>query len=290
MDDIVWNEIRYAYGRAQDKLSGRMFRTSRYEIDEQSFAIGFASNSPYNLQGFHSPNLLVVITEAHAVRHDDIDAIRRLNPTRLLMLGNPFVNAGVFYDSHHSRRELYKTIQISAFETPNVLTGKVRVPGMITLQDIEDRKDEWGEKSPLYVGSVLGKFPDNLDDVVVPLWAATEAAKRVLLPEGPALVACDVARYGHDKTVVMRREGPLARIVWRVRGRDTMKTVGFLKSYCDHHDVAALMVDDTGVGGGVVDRLREVHIGRAHLYAFLQGAGPRSIPTSPTGRPRCGGP
>ena len=107
--------------------------------------------------------------------------------------------------------------------------------------------------------------------MVVPLWAATEAAKRVLLPEGPALVACDVARYGHDKTVVMRREGPLARIVWRVRGRDTMKTVGFLKSYCDNHDVAALMVDDTGVGGGVVDRLREVHIGRAHLYAFLPG-------------------
>ena len=115
VDDIVWNEIRYAYSRAPDAVfPGRMFRSSRYEIDEQSFALGFATNSPYNFQGFHSPNLLVVITEAHAVREADIDAIRRLNPSRLLMTGNPFISAGTFYDSHHSRREMYITVQISA--------------------------------------------------------------------------------------------------------------------------------------------------------------------------------
>ena len=59
---------------------GKMFRTSRYQLDEQSFALGFTTDSPYNLQGFHSPNLLVVVTEAHAVRRDEFDAIRRLNP------------------------------------------------------------------------------------------------------------------------------------------------------------------------------------------------------------------
>ena len=89
VDDIVWNEMRSAYGQARGKLPGKMFRTSRYELDEQSFALGFATNSPYNLQGFHSPNLMVVVTEAHAVDQGDMDAIRRLNPTRLVMTGNP---------------------------------------------------------------------------------------------------------------------------------------------------------------------------------------------------------
>ena len=177
VDDIVWNELRVAYGQASETLSGRMFRTSRYELDEQSFALGFVSNSPYNLQGFHSPNLLVVLTEAHAVHERDMDAVRRLNPSRLLMTGNPFVNSGAFYDSHHSRRELYTTVQIGAFDTPNLKAGDVLVPGMVTAQDIADRKEEWGEESALYIGSVLGKFPDNLDDAVVPLWAATEAAR-----------------------------------------------------------------------------------------------------------------
>ena len=46
VDEIVWNELRYAYGRAQSRLKGRMFRTSRFQIDEQSFALGFATNSP----------------------------------------------------------------------------------------------------------------------------------------------------------------------------------------------------------------------------------------------------
>ena len=145
VDDIVWTEIRAAYSRAADALGGRMFRTSRYELDDQNFALGFVSNSPYNLQGFHSPNLMVVITEAHAVREADIDAIRRLNPSRLLMTGNPFVAAGTFYDSHHAKRELYQTVQINAFDTPNIVEQRVVIPGMITQEDIDDRKEEWGE-------------------------------------------------------------------------------------------------------------------------------------------------
>ncbi len=271
VDDIVWNEIRTAYARAADRFGGRMFRTARYALDEQSFALGFATNSPYNLQGFHSPNLLAVITEAHAVREADINAIRRLNPTRLLMTGNPFVNAGVFYDSHHFRRELYKTIQIGAGDTPNIKRQRVFIPGMISQRDINDRKEEWEAESPLFIGSVLGKFPDNLDGVVVPLWAATEAAKREATAKGPVVVACDVARFGRDKTVVMRRQGRVARIVWRVSGHDTMKIVGFLKAYCDGHAVDELVVDDTGVGGGVIDRLREVRPGKARIVPFISG-------------------
>jgi phage terminase large subunit len=271
VDDIVWNEIRFAYAEAQDRLAGKMFRTSRYSIDEQSFALGFATNSPYNLQGFHSPNLLVVVTEAHAVDQDDMDAIRRLNPQRVLMTGNPFTRAGVFYDSHHSRRELYKTVQISAFDTPNVKARRVVVPGMITRHDIADRKEEWGEESAEYVGGVLGEFPDNLEFVVVPLSAATEAARRGLAAEGPVVVACDVARFGRDKTVVVQRQGPVARIVWKIRGQDTMKIAAFLKAYCEQNPVDYLVVDETGVGGGVVDRLRELRLGGTRLVPFTAG-------------------
>lgn len=221
VDEIVWNEMRYAYGKAADSLGGQMFRTSRYQVDDQSFALGFTSNSPYNIQGFHSPNLLVVVTEAHAVKQPEMDAIRRLNPACILMTGNPFVAAGEFFDSHHARQEQYATVQISAFDTPNIKQAmsddegfwEPVVPGMITMQDIEDRKEDWGEDTPMYIGSVLGEFPENLDEVMVPPWAATAAAKRKLEPEGKVIVACDVARFGHDKTVVMRRQGPVADFV-----------------------------------------------------------------------------
>ena len=270
VEDIVWNEVRSAHGKAADKFPGTMLKT-RYDIDEQTFALGFTSNSPYKILGFHSPNLLAVITEAHALPDDYYHAVRRLNPSKLLLTGNPFSSHGVFYDSHHRNRHLWETIQIGAEDTPNILEKRIVIPGMLTMQDVEDHKQEWGEDSPMYIGSVLGQFPENLDDVMVPLSAAKAAAERELEPEGEVIVACDVAHKGQDHTVVMRRQGGVARIVRRVRGYDTMEVSGILKSYCDEHRVAVLVIDKVGVGAGVVDRVREVGLKTAQLEEFGGG-------------------
>ena len=69
----------------------------------------------------------------------------------------------------------------------------------------------------------------------------------------------------------MTRRGPVARIAWRVRGRDTMQIAGFLSSFCRENPVETLVVDDTGVGGGVVDRLKELRPGNARIYPFIAG-------------------
>ena len=270
VEDIVWNEVRFAHGKAADMFPGKMLK-SRYEIDEKTFALGFTSNSPYKILGFHSPNLLTVITEAHALPDDYYHAVRRLNPSKMLLTGNPFTRHGVFYDSHHRNRHLWKTVQIGAKDTPNIHEGEVVYPGLITVEDVEDHKREWGEDSALYIGSVLGQFPENLDDVLVPLSAAKAAVERELQPDGEVIVACDVAHKGHDHTVMMRRHGAVARMVRRVRGYDTMEVSGILKSYCDEHKVDVLVIDKVGVGAGVVDRLREVGLATARIEAFNGG-------------------
>ena len=46
--------------------------------------------------------------EAHALPDDYYHAVKRLNPTKLLMTGNPFTNSGFFYDSHHRNRHLWE--------------------------------------------------------------------------------------------------------------------------------------------------------------------------------------
>ena len=75
-----------------------------------------------------------------------------------------------------------------------------------------------------------------------------------LEPDGPVIVACDVARYGRDRTVVVKRQGARARIVQKINGQDTMKIAEYLKGYCESEKANFLVVDETGVGGGVVDR------------------------------------
>ena len=73
VDDIVWNEIRFAYSQAQDRLQGRMFRTSRYELDEQSFALGFATNSPKDFLA-ESKDYDVVAGQVTPQENTDYDA------------------------------------------------------------------------------------------------------------------------------------------------------------------------------------------------------------------------
>ena len=271
VDNIVWSELKQAYRESDGTLEGRLFRRSRYEAEGRGFAIGFATNSPYNLQGFHSPNLLAVVTEAHAVGEEDMDAVLRLNPALLLLTGNPFTVAGTFFESHHEQRHRYGTVRIAASDTPNVAAGSVLVPGLITAEDVEERRQDWREDSDRYKGSVLAEFPDRLDNTFVSSKDARDAVARSLRPWGPVVVACDVARFGSSKTVAVQRTGPVARIVHRTQGRDTMQTANFLKRYVEDNPVDFLVVDEPGVGAGVLDRLREMGVPGAKLFAFNGG-------------------
>ena len=287
VDSIVWNETRAAYNNSIGSFRGKMYPGSpRYMLNEDHFAMGISTDKEFNLQGFHSPNLLVIVTEAHAVSQQKIEELRRLNPKCFIMTGNPFCIGGEFYDAFHSRRSLYKTINISAFDTPNLIEGKTVIPGLVTKEDVQRHKDEWGEDSALYKGTVKGEFPDNLQEAVIPLMAVQAAAGREL-PEqpnlrGPVIVTCDVARSGQNKTVVFLRQGKAARIVWRVQGKDTMETVGFLIRFCKKVDADYLVIDDAGVGGGVVDRVRELK-GEGHIQStfLLPVNAGRRAPKSP---------
>ena len=155
VQDVVWKEGRGGFTAAMNNgkpLGGTIAKVPRWEINDRRFAVGFATDSEFNIQGYHSPKLLLVITEAHAVEDSHIDAGMRLNPSRVLMTGNPFTNSGKFYNSHHSERDLWKTIEISAFDTPNVITKTDDVPGLVSYSQVERRKLELGEDNPMYIG------------------------------------------------------------------------------------------------------------------------------------------
>ncbi|HEC61531.1 MAG TPA: hypothetical protein ENI27_04685, partial [bacterium] len=128
VETIFWNELRSAYASkcVSAPWGFRIFPGSaRIEADvnpHERFGIGFATRNPaegsaqlptgQGLQGYHSPHLLAIISEAHGVQQSHIDEIRRLNPQCLLLTGNPFSAVGEFYDSHHSKANLYRVIQI----------------------------------------------------------------------------------------------------------------------------------------------------------------------------------
>ena len=279
--DIVWKEVRVAYQSAIENgnpLGGNMGKTPRWEINDRRYAVGFSTQDEFNIQGYHSKRLLLVVTEAHAVNDSHIDAGMRLNPTRVLLTGNPFTSSGKFYESHHSQRDLWHTLNLSAFDTPNVKNKKEVVSGLVTYDQIVRRKAELGEDHPMYVGGILGKFPSNLGSNLISLELARKALEAKHEPTGPTTIGVDVAREGEDRTVVIRRDGNVARILWSVQGSNTDQTAGWVAEYIKTHkpynDSGYVVVDTVGVGGGVYDRLITNEYADWQMQEFKGGGRP----------------
>jgi hypothetical protein len=73
-------------------------------------------------QGFHG-KVLIVLDEAPGVRPDifeAIEGIRAGGDVRVLMLGNPTIASGPFYDAFGRERRTWQTFTIDAFATPNL--------------------------------------------------------------------------------------------------------------------------------------------------------------------------
>lgn len=79
---------------------------------------------------------------------------------------------------------------------------------------------------------------------------------------GPRLIGVDVARFGDDRSVILKRNGDRVVSADSYRGLDLMEITGRVARAIDTFRPDAVFVDAVGLGAGVVDRLRQLHYGR----------------------------
>jgi len=261
VEELLWREIRAAYNRSRIPLGGEMYQTPKLNLDDDWYALGLSTDDPDKFQGFHSVNILLIGDEAAGIWEEIFTAADTSLTTanaRELLIGNPSSTSGRFYNAFHSKRNLYNCIHISAFNTPNFTEGKVVRPYLITPEWVEEKHREWGEDSPLYQIKVLGEFPEATVDTVIALAWLEAAGQRSLDPgdEAPE-IGCDVARFGDDMTSLAVRQGPALLHLESHSQKDTMWTAGRCIELRRQWKAERIKVDDTGVGGGVTDRLKE---------------------------------
>ena len=264
---ILWKEVHRRYRNAKFDLGGKLLDTRLEMPERDSFAMGLSADSPDAFQGFHSANMLIVVDEAEGVAepiYEAIEALMTSENCRLLLIGNPTTVTGSFRRAFHEDRELYHTLTISAYDSPNVAAGAKTVPGLVTARWVEQRRKIWGEDNPIFQARVLGEFPEQSEDTLIPLSAIEGAAKvsggaveQDDAPQ-PTVVAVDVARFGSDRSVILVRRGGQVRPVRTFRGLDTMKLTGLVVDAIKEADPEDVVVDEVGIGAGVVDRLKEL--------------------------------
>lgn len=114
------------------------------------------------------------------------------------------------------------------------------------------------------------------DQVIVSAWIDAAGSRLLQRPIRHRLLACDVARFGDDETVIYQMDE--SRIVdERVYGKkDTMYTANVLHVMAAKNNIGTIVVDVGGPGAGVVDRLVEMSNGQYDVLAFNSSASPSS--------------
>lgn len=252
---ILWREVHKTVKRTG--LPGKL-NLSEWYVDGELVALGRKPNEyePTAFQGIHARYILVVLDEACGIPEQLWEAASTLASNvhgRILAIGNPDDPTSHF--ATVCKSEFWHVITISAFDTPN-FTGEP-VPEdlaeVITSRRwVEQKRSEWTEQSPLWHSKVLGLFPEDAEDGVVPVSWATQCRYLSLAPTGERELGLDVSAGGTDSTYVWLRDGPVAVRKWRKSGeKDPLALAQWVLQIILDVEPDAVKVDSIGVGWGV---------------------------------------
>lgn len=258
--DVLWAEIAKWLNSSKVKNLLIWTKTKVYMVghEDRWFATAKTATKPENMQGYHEDYMLFLVDEASGVTDNILEAILGTltgDDNKLLMCSNPTRTSGVFFDSHNRDREHYKTHKISSRNSKR--TSK---------ENIAMLERKYGKDSDVVRVRVDGEFPKAEADTFIALEIAELATSCKVDPVGEVLhLGVDVARFGDDETVIAPRIGGKCFDLHCYSKQDTMVTTGWVLNIArtmmekfPQLQRVEIKVDDSGVGGGVTDRLKEV--------------------------------
>lgn len=278
---ILWHEIRRAH--REGGLPGRIGLDNVWRVGDVMVGVGRkpADHDEHGFQGLHRRRVLVIADEACGITQQlwtAFESVTTNDECRILAIGNPDDPASEFANVCKPGSG-WNVLRVSAFDTPN-LTGET-VPDdlrklLVSADWVEDKKKRWGESSPRYQSKVLGLFPEVSEDTLISPRLIADAQERTLEAGSPVTVSVDVARYGSDYTVIGVAAGSVFRVAASLPSTSTTETTGRTLMTARDHPDSVIVVDGAGVGGGVVDGLRETlredRTSRIRVIDFQAGA------------------
>lgn len=263
VESILWAEIWNLFNNSRVPLGGRLLKTS-LNLEEKWFALGLSTDDPDRFQGHHSKHMLLIMDEAPGVDpkiYEAAQGILTQAHSKCLLIGNPTSSSGPFFDKFKNKH--WNSFYISCYDSPAIEEPE-KYPALTTMEWILERKEEWGEHSPMFQARVLGQFPEEGEDTLIPLAWCERAVRRGLDKKkeysDKVYLGLDVARYGTNKTVLTAYQPDKVREIRSIQNRSTMDAVNLVvqEAIKAGAKLTQVTVDDTGLGGGVTDRLREL--------------------------------
>lgn len=256
--DALFSELKRWAGKLPDALGSQLEvfsdRIVMKGAPESSFISARTSSAerPEALAGIHSEHVLLICDEASAIPEPVFESAAGSmsgHTATTILIGNPTRNTGLFFRTHHQLSSDWHTQHVSCQDNR-----------LVSEDFIRQIAATYGEGSNAYRVRVLGEFALRDDDSLIAADLVDAAMGRdvVLDTTQDLIYGVDIARFGSDRTVLMKRQGNVVLGFRHWSGEDLMGTVGRIVHEANIDKPASICIDSIGLGGGVADRLREL--------------------------------
>lgn len=247
------------------------FTYSRSPEDWYAAAIPWSENNPDAFAGTHDKNVLVLFDEASNISDviwGKIDGAMSTKGAMWICFGNPTRNVGRFYDCFHKYKQWWITRQIDSRTAKHA--DKVWVEQFMEQfqNDIDKVKVQ-----------ILGQFPSASTNQFIPSDSVDKCMKHET--QGwemlPKIMGVDVARYGANSSTICIRQGRKIQPIQVLPKMDLMQTAQFVAEAINRERPIQTFVDGSGIGAGVVDRLRQLNYSVVDVNGGNSSLNPRYL-------------
>lgn len=254
----TWRELAVWHKRMRTQHWFEWTATRFYHRDHPTTwgldAIPWSEHNSEAFAGLHAKYVLMIMDEASAIADVIWEVAEGAMTTPRAMwycFGNPTKNTGRFRECFGKYRHRWTQRQIDS-----------RTCKMTNKAKIEEWLQDHGEDSDFFRVRVRGEFPRYGTNQLISGEHVERARRHELgidqFIHFTCVIGVDVARFGSDETVVTIRQGRKALKQHTYRGLNNIQVGARVNHIAQEEGASLILVDEAGLGSGVVDYLATV--------------------------------
>lgn len=276
LSGTTWRELakwhKLAHNRDWFEWTATSYYLKAHAETWKANAIAWSENNTEAFAGVHEENVLVVFDEASKISDriwEVTDGVLTTKKNIWICCGNGTRNVGRFYDCFHKYRKYWRVW--------NVDSRTCRAANKDYLSRLIEQYG--GENTDKARFRVLGQFPRTATRQLISTDAVEKCQKHE--SEGyellPKLMGVDIARFGEDSSVICVRQGRKVFPLDILPKQDLMATAHHVAEVIRRERPFQVFVDGSGIGAGVVDRLRQLNFSVVDVNGGNQSLNPRFL-------------
>ena len=272
----TWRELakwhKMAHNRDWFEWTATTFYLKAHPETWKANAIPWSENNTEAFAGTHEDNVLIGFDESSKISDkiwEVTDGVLTTKKNIWVACGNGTRNTGRFYECFHKHKRVWKTWTIDS--------RNCKAANKDYLERLIEQYG--GEDSDQSRVRVRGEFPKTATRQLI----STEAVEKAqnFEAEGfellPKVMGCDIARFGENSSTICLRQGRKVFDIQVLPKQDLMTTAHCIAEAIRTHRPMQVFIDGSGIGAGVVDKLRQLNFSVVDVNGGNSSINPRFL-------------